>query len=67
MLRKDGNMNVGSLLLYVKENICSKLEKTDCFAEENQVIAMNLVFLIQWSYFLGIYKPLAQNDLSYQS
>ena len=67
MVQKDSNKNVPGLLLHVKENVCIKLVKSYCFSEENQVIALNLVFLTKCSFFLGIYKPPVQNDLFYQS
>ena len=51
--------------LYVKENIPSKLEKTYCFSEENEVIALGFSIPNKTWLPLGIHKPPAQNDLSF--
>ena len=40
MVRRDRTKNRGGLLLYVKENIASKLVNNYCFSEENEVIAL---------------------------
>ena len=57
-------MNRGGLLLYVKENIPSKLVITGCFSEENEAIALEFSISNKKWLLPGIFKPPAENDFS---
>ena len=63
-VRRDRIMNRGGLLLYVKENIPSKLVITCCFSEENEAIALEFSISNKKWLLPGILKPPAENDFS---
>ena len=64
MVWRDRNVIGGGHLLEVKDNIPSKLVKTYCFSEENEVIRHQFGIYNNMWLLLGIWKPPAPNELS---